>query len=352
MKLVRGSKDLKANTTQNSVLSSLVYRINVTNTDDIGDYKCIARNKLKSEEIDITLSVPLDRPEIKDVKPTCDGVSFSWAHDKRGYIVVEEYEVTVRQSADRKLVKVSLLSSNTSQKTFSGLDENTDYELAVKQKTKVENIGLKATKVTTTTTCPLKEIRNATINENSVTLYWPEVPKDNVEYIIEYGINDQRSREKTNKIYWKISDLDYGKTYKFQVFYQLGGIEKPLTDIRNISIPPRPPPTPTPTEDLTTTKRSNMTTSDPTTERLPPGQVARKKGLSGGAIAAIVIVIILLVLIAVDIFCCFFNHCGVVHMCAAACSGKGREKYTVDGSPEEGTKLKEVNEEGKEDPGA
>jgi hypothetical protein len=58
----------------------------------------------------------------------------------------------------------------------------------------------------------------------------------------------------------------------------------------------------------------------------PPGKVARKKGLSGGAIAAIVIVIILLVLIAVDIFCCFFNQCGVAHMCAAACAGKKREK--------------------------
>ena len=58
----------------------------------------------------------------------------------------------------------------------------------------------------------------------------------------------------------------------------------------------------------------------------PPGKVARQKGLSGGAIAAIVIVIILLVLIAVDIFCCFFNQCGVVHMCAAACAGKKREK--------------------------
>ena len=57
-----------------------------------------------------------------------------------------------------------------------------------------------------------------------------------------------------------------------------------------------------------------------------PGKVARNKGLSGGAIAAIVIVIILLVLIAVDIFCCFFNQCGVVHMCAAACAGKKREK--------------------------
>lgn len=54
--------------------------------------------------------------------------------------------------------------------------------------------------------------------------------------------------------------------------------------------------------------------------------MARSKGLSGGAIAAIVIVIILLVLIAVDIFCCFFNQCGVVHMCAAACAGKKREK--------------------------
>ena len=58
----------------------------------------------------------------------------------------------------------------------------------------------------------------------------------------------------------------------------------------------------------------------------PTGKVARKKGIGGGAIAAIVIVIILLVLIAVDIFCCFFNQCGAIHMCAAACAGRKREK--------------------------
>ena len=78
--------------------------------------------------------------------------------------------------------------------------------------------------------------------------------------------------------------------------------------------------------------------------------MAQDKGVSGGAIAAIVIVIILLVLIAVDIFCCFFNQCGAVHMCAAACAGKKREKYNVDGSPEEGTKLKGIDEDGKEEP--
>ena len=91
-------------------------------------------------------------------------------------------------------------------------------------------------------TGPLKRIRNATVNENTVTLYWPKVPKDNVNYVIKYGINgslDLLTRE-TNEIYKEISGLDYGKTYEFQVFHKLEGKVKPLTEIRYVSIPPRP----------------------------------------------------------------------------------------------------------------
>ena len=56
MKLAREGKDLKADTTQDSVSSSLLYRINKTSTGDIGVYSCIATNKFKSEQINITLS--------------------------------------------------------------------------------------------------------------------------------------------------------------------------------------------------------------------------------------------------------------------------------------------------------
>ena len=92
------------------------------------------------------------------MKPTCDGVSFSWTHDRQGYIAVMEYVVMVIRSEDRKLVKISSHSSKSSQKTFTGLDEDTKYELAVEQKTKFANIGLKATKETNTTTCMFRVV--------------------------------------------------------------------------------------------------------------------------------------------------------------------------------------------------
>ena len=47
-------------------------------------------------------------------------------------------------------------------------------------------------------------------------------------------------------------------------------------------------------------------------------------GLGSGAIAGIVIAVILIVLITIDLFCCFFNSCGVIFCChKALCAGGG-----------------------------
>ena len=45
--------------------------------------------------------------------------------------------------------------------------------------------------------------------------------------------------------------------------------------------------------------------------------------IGAGAIAGIVIGVILLVLIAIDMFCCFFNNCGVLFCCRQALCGGG-----------------------------
>lgn len=47
------------------------------------------------------------------------------------------------------------------------------------------------------------------------------------------------------------------------------------------------------------------------------------KGLGAGAIAGIVIAVILIVLITIDLFCCFFNSCGVIFCCHQALCGGG-----------------------------
>ena len=46
-------------------------------------------------------------------------------------------------------------------------------------------------------------------------------------------------------------------------------------------------------------------------------------GLSNGAIAGIVIAVILIVLIAIDLFCCFFNSCGLIFCCHRTICGGG-----------------------------
>ena len=46
-------------------------------------------------------------------------------------------------------------------------------------------------------------------------------------------------------------------------------------------------------------------------------------GLGAGAIAGIVIAVILIVLITIDLFCCFFNSCGIIFCCHQAICGAG-----------------------------
>lgn len=99
------------------------------------------------------ITVPLDKPEIYNVNSTCDSVSFSWNRDTQNYIEVSSYQVTVTQSADQVQVKTEFVSSNTSQALYTGLEENTEYELAVKQKTDVDNIGYESSKKTITPSC-------------------------------------------------------------------------------------------------------------------------------------------------------------------------------------------------------
>ena len=69
------------------------------------------------------------------------------------YIKVSEYQLTMKRNDDQTLVKAKLVSSNTSRMTFSGLEESTGYDLAVKQVIDV-NIGQIATlKMITTSKC-------------------------------------------------------------------------------------------------------------------------------------------------------------------------------------------------------
>lgn len=82
---------------------------------------------------------------------TCDSVTFSWSHDTKMYVEVSDYKLTMKRSG--VLVKTKLVSGNTSQMTFTGLDESTGYVLAVKQQTNVGNIGHETSMRINTTKC-------------------------------------------------------------------------------------------------------------------------------------------------------------------------------------------------------
>lgn len=71
------------------------------------------------------------------------------------------------------------------------------------------------------------------------------------------------------------------------------------------------------------------------------------KAIGNGALAGIVIAVILVVLIAIDLFCCFFNSCGLFFCCKQLlCKEKGATKasYAVkDATAMEKTKLAAEN---------
>ncbi|KAK2566680.1 Neural cell adhesion molecule 1 [Acropora cervicornis] len=58
--------------------------------------------------------------------------------------------------------------------------------------------------------------------------------------------------------------------------------------------------------------------------------VEEVKAIGNGALAGIVIAVILVVLIAIDLFCCFFNSCGLFFCCKQLlCKEKGATKASL-----------------------
>ena len=88
---------------------------------------------------------------------------------------------------------------------------------------------------------PLKSIHNVSTSGNAVTVYWSESKKNVDKYIVKYrikGTSDWMKIE-TEAIFVEVSDLDYGKTYEFQVFYNNSGKDVPYSEVREVSVPPQ-----------------------------------------------------------------------------------------------------------------
>ena len=83
-------------------------------------------------------------------------MNFSWHHDTQNYVAIKSYEVKLIRSEDQKAAKIEKVDENvTFPVHFGDLDENTDYELLVVQKTEDVKIGLNATKKIRTPKCML-----------------------------------------------------------------------------------------------------------------------------------------------------------------------------------------------------
>ena len=86
---------------------------------------------------------------------------------------------------------------------------------------------------------PLKSIHNVSVTGNNVSIFWPESTKNVGKYIVKYRIKGSADwmKTETERIFVEVSDLDHGKIYEFQVFYNDSGKDTPYSEIREVSIP-------------------------------------------------------------------------------------------------------------------
>lgn len=83
--------------------------------------------------------VPLDHPSIINVKTECDNVTFELKVDSKQLIKINGFVVTLRSSDPN--IRQKYLGGDVPKGYFDDLQENTAYNLSVKQETEIEGFG-------------------------------------------------------------------------------------------------------------------------------------------------------------------------------------------------------------------
>ncbi|XP_031567369.1 fasciclin-2-like isoform X2 [Actinia tenebrosa] len=302
--------------------------VTTTNLKDFGDYVCDAKNNHGSASHTVKLkeAVVPGKPINVKVKKTCKSALISWEPPvDNGGMQVLNYVITVHNSTT-KFPSKNVIWKNLMHKIEYVFKPETTYKVELSAR---NIVGAGAPEVFTFTTnkyCkpgpPLISTIGGKRTKADLTVFGPDIkvtwkaPQDNgfdenlgyhVEWRVrkEFNQTEWEKSELLQKLEYDIKGLKKGK-YEIRVY----GVSKAgngKSDMRVVNVDDH--------------KENKGTQGGPVAGE-------RKGGLSKGTIAGIVIAILLIVLITIDLFCCFFNSCGLIFCCQRACCGG---KYSPDG---------------------
>ncbi|XP_032241006.1 neural cell adhesion molecule 2 isoform X2 [Nematostella vectensis] len=311
-------------------------------TSDFGTFICEANNKRgrKLNNIMLKMAVPPGKPLDVKANKTCDTITLSWKHPASdGGMYIEDYIISV---GSRK--EATIDDKKQMFKLESKFQRNTKYNVSIQARNKAGPGERETLYITTDKYCipspPKITSKQTESNGPEYMVTWEAPDFDGHDPDLKYRVEWTRTSEPVSDtmksplldvMEYMITKLKNGD-HKLEVFaVNKGGDSMPDRRVFTVSD------SETASHNVATMATANVSVSPrkPTTNptQVPPKVGKRTGGMSKGAIAGIVIAVLLIVLITIDLFCCFFNSCGLIFCCQKAICGGGKttEKYEADG---------------------
>ncbi|XP_058948520.2 neural cell adhesion molecule 1 isoform X3 [Pocillopora verrucosa] len=333
--------------------------------DDFGVFNCTAENAEGTADymVELKQAVPPGPPQDVQAEKTCNSITLMWKQPlDNGGMPIIHYVITIL-SNDSTLQSKNVDWPAEMHKIDYEFTAETTYEVRIKARSEPGTGQEVKRSVRTNKFCvPGKPtITNTEMNVDVDFIVTWEGPKDdggdpNLKYSLEWrkkpiNANTEVSKEENiQETQFKITGLDYGSEYEVKLFAvnEAGDSEADTKDFNTTqepasttsstqSTPSRPPSSKSPFSEVSEPKTTAPSSVKPTALTTPgamdPKVGARtQEGLGSGAIAGIVVAVILIVLITIDLFCCFFNSCGIIFCCHQAfCGGGGSDKGVKSG---------------------
>ncbi|XP_020602436.1 neural cell adhesion molecule 1-like isoform X3 [Orbicella faveolata] len=310
--------------------STVSYTISYTTKDDFGTFNCTAESPdgMAQYLVELRKAVPPGPPRDVTTNKTCKEITLMWKRPfDNGGMEIASYIITVL-SEGNKLYTENVGGFTVEHNIGYSFTPKTKYEIRVQARNEVGPGAEEQLFVETDEFCvPGKpRITNTELEVDvedfivtwSAPLY--NGGDDNLKYRLEWRMKpitddtEEGIEDNIAETQFKITGLEHSEEYEVKLFsINQQGLSE--ADIKTFKTKPNPANTTSPS------KSSGKATVLTTPSAIDPKVGARTAGLGSGAIAGIVIAVILIVLITIDLFCCFFNSCGIIFCCHRAICG-------------------------------
>ncbi|KAL9965519.1 hypothetical protein ACROYT_G029328 [Oculina patagonica] len=283
-----------------------------TTKRDFGMYNCSANSPDGSAQylVEFKKAVAPGPPRNVFANKTCKEITLNWQPPlDNGGMEIVEYTITVFLNNNQ------LHSKNTVEDAVEhtiGYEfmPKTEYEVRIKARSEAGFGQEETVMVTTDEFCvpgkPLITNTEYDVDRDNFIVTW-NAPQynggdNNTKYRLEWrkkpitADTEVGTESNIGETRFKITGLEANTEYEIRLFSvnRQGDSEPDIRDFKTIA------------------------------DAVGPEVGARTSGgLGAGAIAGIVIAVILIVFITIDLFCCFFNSCGIIFCCHQAICGGG-----------------------------